>query len=345
MKDSILQDLISLYGPVGQEDEVREYCIEHLKQYDIDTKVDKAGNVIATLPGKTDQSVTLLAHMDEIAMIVKKVNKDGTLQIKQLGALDAFNIGQGPVDILGSNDVVTGILSLGCMHSTKATHNVWEVKPSGGNKSLTFEHMHVFTGKSKQEIDKAGIRAGTRVVVPKSKRQIIELGDYIGAPYMDDRAPMAVLLLLLFQLKQNNGIPEKTIHIVFTTSEELGAIGANYVASQHSTDFIAVDIAPVEDEYGVELSASPIFMYQDAFATYDKKLTDTLFQISQDLNHSPQTMVTEVYGSDASIPKRMGHIGRGAAITIPTKNSHGFEIIHKHAIRKIVDVLERYVAS
>lgn len=70
---------------------------------------DPAGNVIGLIKGarpgtKTNQSIRIMAHLDEIAMLVKRIESDGTLRVVALGGVNPINFGVCPVDILGDRD-------------------------------------------------------------------------------------------------------------------------------------------------------------------------------------------------------------------------------------------------
>ncbi|MBF3290734.1 M42 family peptidase, partial [Pseudomonas aeruginosa] len=60
----------------------------------------------------------LLAHLDEIAMIVKRVEADGTLRVVALGGAQPVSFGVCPVQILAGEAVLDGVLSYGSMHAT-----------------------------------------------------------------------------------------------------------------------------------------------------------------------------------------------------------------------------------
>ena len=53
-----------------------------------------------------------------------------------------------------------------------------------------------------------------------------------------------------------------------------------------------------------------------------------------------QMAVVNAFGSDASISLKAGHVGRGACVGFPTKNTHGYEVADLCAIERCVDVLE-----
>ena len=132
--------------------------------------------------------------MDELSMLVKRVEPDGTLHLTQLGTMYPGNFGLGPVAILGRHETLIGVLTLGSEHTTTESQRIWETKPDQGDKSLDWNHVYVFTGRTPDELDAAGVGPGTRVCVDRSKRTLVEVGDYLGGYFMDDRAAVTALL-------------------------------------------------------------------------------------------------------------------------------------------------------
>src|SRR5580704_14601807 len=108
----LLQSLIDARGPCGQEEEVREVCRGALHPLADEIWVDPAGNLIGKIHGKeATKAIRIMVHMDEISMIVKRINDDGTLRVNPLGGLFPGSFGQGPVDILGDKEILTAVLS------------------------------------------------------------------------------------------------------------------------------------------------------------------------------------------------------------------------------------------
>ncbi len=98
--DALLKELLWTYGPCGQEDEVRAVCARELQPVVDDMWTDDAGNLVgyiaadgpsedaahrhrsAATAGSSD-ATRVMAHMDELSMLVKRVEPDGTLHLTQ----------------------------------------------------------------------------------------------------------------------------------------------------------------------------------------------------------------------------------------------------------------------
>jgi putative aminopeptidase FrvX len=226
----LLQELLLTYGPCGQEDAVRQVCSRELEPVVDEMWVDVAGNLIGRVDGGDRPAVRVLAHMDELSMLVKRVAHDGTLHLTPLGTMYPGNFGLGPVAMLGDAETLCGVLTLGSEHTTGESREIWETKPGQGDKALDWPHVYVFTGRTPEELSAAGIGPGTRVCVDRSKRTLIEFGDYLGCYFMDDRAPTTALLGAARRLRERRRRPERDVYFVFTTNEEIGGVGGSATA-------------------------------------------------------------------------------------------------------------------
>lgn len=330
---SLLSDLIALKGPSGQEDEVLGYCEKKLKPLVDDLWVDAAGNLIGLKKGKSSKEPTLImAHLDELSLIVKRVEENGTLRVNPLGGIYPFDFGQGPVEILGDKKSLPGIISGRSVHTTEETKDRWRSMPRGGDKPLRWEEMHVFTGLSVKELEKAGVHPGSRVVIGKARRTLEEVGPYVAGHFFDNRASVAAALVLANALKK----PSQDLYFVFTTEEEIGAHGASFAAQKiPNRQVIAIDVAPVAEEYQTVLNEEPVIVYQDAVSVYTKALCDDLFKAAEKIKLKPQRAIFSNYGSDASLAKQRGGAAKAALIALPTENTHGFEIIHPKSVDNV----------
>ncbi len=345
----LLQKLISARGPCGQEDEVREICKEELRSITEEIWTDPAGNLIGKIPGTESNgsnALRIMVHMDELSLIVKRINEDGSLRVNPLGGIFPFTYGQGPVDIMGDKEICPGVLSFGCMHTTKETAHIHKMLPEehrGLGKTPVWEDVSVFTGKSLRELKEIGIHPGTRVVIAQARRQLFSFGDYIAGYFLDNRAAIFVALAGLKKMKAKGAKAKKDIYFVATCSEEIGAHGASYAARTLPGEVtLAIDVGPVAKEYQTNLSAAPIIVYQDTIGLYDKGICDTLLSLGTSLGLHPQCAVWGSYGSDASLAQSRGQAAKSGLLCFPVENTHGYEIMHKHSLDQCAKLLEAY---
>lgn len=347
LRRDLLQELLHAYGPCGQEEPVREVCRRELEPHVDEMWVDEAGNLIGLIRGEDREAnpIRVMAHMDELSMLVKRIDSDGTLHMTPLGTMYPGNFGLGPVAVLGSNETVCGVLTLGSEHTTKESQQIWETKPDQGDKALDWMHVYVFTGHTPEELSAAGVLPGTRACVHTSKRTLIDVGaDYLGCYFMDDRAAVTALLDVAGRIAPSEGRPARDTYLVFTTNEEVGGVGGSYASRTLPGDLtIALEVGPTESEYDTSCSRGPIVAYSDAETVYDKVVADTLLGIAGELGFSPQPAVLGAFESDASHAKASGLTPRAGLLCLPTLSTHGYEVIARRAIPDMVAVLVEFL--
>jgi putative aminopeptidase FrvX len=345
----MLLSLVNARAPCGQEEEIRNLLQTTLKGLVDELWIDSRGNLIGKISGQDPftPAIRLMVHMDEISMIVKRINNDGTLRIDPLGGILPCAIGQCPVDILGDQSLITGILSFGSLHISKETSTTFKMVPEeekGLGKVLGWEDVCVITRKSPQELKEAGIHPGTRVVIGLARRQLQLFQDCIAGYFLDNRAALVTSLLVLRQLNQCQ--LKQDVYFVATCSEEIGGQGGLYAARMLPGDLtIAIDVGPVAREYQTEMNDSPIIVFQDTFGLYDKKISTDLYCLAERMGLNPQCAIWKNYGSDASIAQCCGHAAQTALVCFPIENTHGFEIIHKNSMRQCAALLTAYLTK
>ncbi len=328
-----IEKLVLHHSPSGFEGEIDQLLLEKLTEIGVENWQDKAGNIIAKIKGKnSEKTMAITAHKDEIGAIVKAINFDGNLQIRKLGGAFPWVYGEGVVDILGDNETISGILSFGSRHVSHESPQ----KAQQENKPLLWEDSWVVTKRSLKELEVAGVRVGSRVVIGKHRKKPIRIKDFIGSYTLDNKASIAILLELATQIKE----PEMDVYLVASAKEEVGAIGALYFTQNHKLDaLIALEICPIASEYPLEIGEKPVLLSQDGYGIYDEGLNREIINAAKKANIEIQLGVISGFGSDASIAMKFGHVCRAACLSFPTENTHGFEITHLGAIANCVNIL------
>ena len=333
---SKIQELVLCHSPSGWEMEVDEVLLEQFKTFDVEVWQDRAGNVIAKIPGEdSDRAIAITAHKDEIGMVVKAIDDDGCLQVRRLGGSFPWVYGEGVVDVLGDKEVVSGILSFGSRHVSHESPQ----KAQQVDMPLLWEDAWVETKCSLEELAASGVRPGTKVVIGKHRKQPFRLKDYIASYTLDNKASVTILLALAERVKN----PPVDIYLVASAKEEVGAIGALYFTqNQKLESLIALEICPLAEEYPIEAGVAPVLLSQDNYGVYDEILNAEIRNAANKANVLLQLAVIDGFGSDASIAMKFGHVSRGACLSFPTQNTHGYEIAHLGAIANCIEVLVSY---
>ena len=333
---SQIEQLVLCHSPSGVETDVDLIILQHFKALGVETWQDQAQNIIAKIPGKDPKkAIAITAHKDEIGMIVKSIDANGCLQVRRLGGSFPWVYGEGVVDILGDNKVISGILSFGSRHVSHESPQ----KAQQIDTPLIWEDTWVETKCNLSELAALGVRPGTRVVIGKHRKQPFRLKDYIASYTLDNKASVAILLTLASRITE----PPVDIYLVASAKEEVGAIGALYFTQNQKLDaLIALEICPLADEYPIESGIAPVLLSQDSYGMYDELLNAEVRTAAKKAEIPLQLAVIDGFGSDASIAMKFGHVSRAACLSFPTQNTHGYEIAHLGAITNCITVLASY---
>ena len=331
-----IQELVLCHSPSGWEMEVDAVLLEQFKALSLEVWQDRAGNVIAKIAGQdSTRAIAITAHKDEIGMIIKSIDDDGCLQVRRLGGSFPWVYGEGVVDILGDKKNISGILSFGSRHVSHESPQ----KAQQLDTPLIWSDAWVETKCSLSELAIAGVRPGTKVIVGKHRKQPFRLKDYIASYTLDNKASVAILLALAEQVKN----PSVDIYLVASAKEEVGAIGALYFTQNQTLEsLIALEICPLADEYPIESGVAPVLLSQDNYGVYDELLNAEIRTAANQAKVPLQLAVIDGFGSDASIAMKFGHVSRGACLSFPTQNTHGYEIAHLGAIANCIKILSNY---
>jgi putative aminopeptidase FrvX len=173
---------------------------------------------------------------------------------------------------------------------------------------------------------------------------LVELGDYLGSYFLDDRAAVTALLQAARVLRERGQRPATDVYVAFTTNEEIGGVGGSYAsATLPGTLTLALEVGPTEQEYSTSVGGGPIVGYSDALCVYDKDVADRLMEIATERGFEPQAAVLGAFESDASHSKANGLTPRAALLCLPTLSTHGYEVMSRDAIDAMATIIVDFV--
>ena len=293
------------------------------------------------LPGDTRYPhILVTAHLDEIGLMITRIEDDGKIRVAPVGGTYTWKWGEGAVEILRSGEPMPSILSYGGIH----TNHEKSVVQQARTNALPWDHAYLFTGMDKQSLSEAGVRPGLRVVMARARRQVTEFGDFIASYFLDDRADLAVWFMALEALKANNvtGMPPLTF--AATTSEEVGAEGALYLLRTRPADIcVALEIGPKTLDADFPIDANPTIWVRDGYSAMEAIDGDILTGCCAECGIVPHWQYLSRGGSDASCASSKGLTARPVTLGLPVENSHGYEIMHRDAPDRMLNLLMAYL--
>jgi putative aminopeptidase FrvX len=297
--------------------------------------LDEKGNLLVPVGPDGDPKVVVTAHMDELALMVTAIFRDGSLQVTNMGGVQPSKWGEGPVEVLAASSL-PGVLSFGSVHTEARESLIVQSR----TKSIEWNQVRVFTGRSPEALSAAGVRPGTRVAMSRQKRTLTNLGEYVAGYFLDDRADLAAWLIILEQLRAS---PSK-VPMLFaaTVSEEVGGHGALYLLQKTRPEFcVALELGPMVPDSPAILAETPTVWANDSYAATDVRDLDILAS----LEHEVQFQSLSRGGSDASCAASHGLCARPVTLGIPMENTHGYEIIHRDGIDRLAEVTLAYLSA
>jgi putative aminopeptidase len=226
-----LCDLMLIPGLSGHEGRVRRHIAGLLKALGLSTRTDRLGNLIATLEGDLGApSVMLFTHMDQLGLVVRKIEAGGFIRVERLGGVPERALPSQEVLIcVGEGRDRPGVIANKSHHATT---------PEEKYKVVPYQDLYIDAGfASRDEVLAAGIDIGSPVVY---RPHWVELSpDRIAGASIDDRAGCAVIVEAARQLMARPKRP--TVHFVFSVQEEFNLRGALTAAQALQPD-IAIQI-------------------------------------------------------------------------------------------------------
>jgi len=238
---TVVRELVEARGASGYEAEVREVVKRLFGEFAHEVRVDAMGNLIALRKGEGSSGdrpcVMLAAHMDEIALMVTRMEK-GFLQCTQIGGFD-------PRVLFGQEVVVHGSRELPGLVVSIPPHFT---DPSEREKPVPLDKLSIDVGLPPEEVH-AAVHVGD--IVTLRGRFIPLTGGYVAGKSLDDRAAVAAIALCLEELTRRRH--SWNVFAVATVQEEASMAGA--VTGAYGIDptiAIAVDVT-----FGMQPGLSP----------------------------------------------------------------------------------------
>lgn len=225
------ETLVQAPGLSGHEGQVRSLLARELRAIGLEPKADVLGNLMTTLPGDPARpSVMLFAHMDQLGLVVRRIEPDGFLRIERLGGVPERALPAQAVSI-GTRDggQIPGVIGLRSHHATP---------PEGKTRVISYRELYIDAGFETVEAARAaGVEIGAPVVYAP---RVLPLGPHrLAGTALDDRAGCAVVLETARALREVEDRP--TVHVVFSVQEEFNLRGA-MTAAQAFRPAIALQI-------------------------------------------------------------------------------------------------------
>ena len=333
----IFRKLVNIDSTTGQYEEIQQALCGILDELGYSYTLTHKGGVIAEFGGK-ENPIVVSAHLDDIGLMVRHVNADGTLNVCSVGGLYPFYCVTENVRIYNRDGkVFTGTIcrTPNSIHVTE--EELRTALPDFRKNVCVVLDEDV---KSAEDVYALGIETGDMIAL--DPRPVLANG-YLKSRFIDDKAAVAVLLTWMKALKNEDKMPSRKVYAYFAFYEEIGH-GTVYLP-EDTKDYLAIDIAPTgpdqtSDEHKVSIFA------KDSRFPYHWALTNELRQtaIANGIDYV-MDIFTPHYGTDGDATVIAGYDIRHAAIGFGTANSHGYERTHIDGLENTYRLRAAYLAD
>ena len=231
-KKEFLKKYINTPSPSGYEILLggQKVWINYIKKFAKKVEVDDYGNAYAYFGNlKSEYTVLLDAHGDEIGFFVHDITEHGFITVGRLGGSDVLTTPASRVDIWGEKGKISGIFGHPAIHVQEKTFKV-EI-----NKC--FIDIGV---SSKQEVLDKGIEVGTPITMSDG---YMDLGNYYCGRSLDDKIGGYITSQVLKKLSDNKIKLDYQLVIVNAVQEEVGLYGAKMASNKIKPNVaIAIDV-------------------------------------------------------------------------------------------------------
>jgi len=230
--DALLRELSQAHGVSGYEDNVRDIIRREFESLSDELRADSMGNLIGLKRGEPTadtphRSIMLAAHMDEIGLIVTKL-EEGFLRFATVGGIDVRTLP-------GQEVTVHGRMALRGIIGSRPPH---VLPPKNRKKVIPLESLFIDVGLAQADLED-NVRVGDLITLHSDFAEL--QGGYVSGKALDDRAGVASLVHCLRSLSSMRCAWD--VFAVATVQEEIGLRGA--ITSAYGVDpdiAIAIDV-------------------------------------------------------------------------------------------------------
>ena len=329
------QKLLAIDSTTGQFREAQDWIVSEVKKMGYEPQITHKGGVIVELGGEGNPLV-ITAHLDDIGLMVRKVNTDGTLNVCSVGGLYPFYCVTENVRVYTRDgQVYTGTV---CRTPNSIHVTEEELRTTLGDFRKNVCVVLDMPVHNANETRALGIETGDMIAL---EPRFTMSNGYIKSRFVDDKACVAVLLNVMKVLKEQKISLSRKVYAYFSCYEEIGH-GTSWLPSD-TKDILSLDIAPTGPDQNSEEHLVSIFAKDSRFP-YHYEMTSELRNAAKKAGIDyVMDVFTPHYGTDGDVSIQAGYDIRHAAIGPGTSNSHGYERTHIDGLKNTFDLTMAYI--
>ena len=176
------RDFVNVPSPVSYYDEILPLVEEYAAKFGYPVTYDRKNTPYITLEGEDNSKTVMVgAHMDTLGLMVRKIEKDGTLRVRQLGGVSFQSIeGETMTVHTRSGKSYTGLMV--CQsHSTHVFDDARSLERDENTMMISLDEKV----ETREDVLALGIRHGD--VISFDPHCTITENGYVKSRFIDDK--------------------------------------------------------------------------------------------------------------------------------------------------------------
>jgi putative aminopeptidase FrvX len=332
-----LERLLAIDSPTSLIEPIQSYLADEVRALGFTPSLLRKGGVLADLGGHGN-GLVVTAHADEIGLIVRSINPDGSIRVSTIGGLHAFMCDQANVRVhTRGGRVITGTLR-------RKNSSLHLMTSEERNATANFDtNLFLYLDeevRSAEDATALGVRCGD--IVALDPQTVFTESGYLKSRFLDDNTCVAVLLTLRKYIKEQNLSLSRHVTMYFSLYEEIGHGGSGGFP-EDTEEVLAVDIGCCGPDQNSDEKKVSIGVMDTAF-TYHRAVIDALVETAERVGVGyALDMFLPFYGSDANAALRAGFDVRHGLLGPGVLSTHGYERTHLQSLMGTFELLKGYV--
>ena len=350
-KFNFLKKLVKTPSPSGFEHNAVNVWKDYIEKYADYVHIDDIqGNAYAVLEGKTKididersiielPSIMLIAHIDEVGLMVNHIDQDGFISLSQVGGLDNIVL---PGQRIVFENGTRGVISREAIHMLTRDEEdevpkIYDLIVDIGASTLQEAYEKVSIG------DVATIDVGL---------EKLNHDKLIGRAF-DDKAGVWIISQVFKRLSKIREEREMfpTVYCVISTNEENGAYGATTITNQLNPDYaIIVDATHALDTPGVDnckhgdtvLDGGPAISFGSLI---NNSVSRELVEVAEDIEMEIQREAAPKWtGTDGDVVAISKNGVKTGLVSFPLRYMHTpVEVVSYKNLKQCVKLISKFI--
>lgn len=237
----ILVKLSEITSPSSNEEMMRQYIMSNFGAMVDKFSTDAHGNLFLMKCGrnKVKKTLMIVAHMDDIGIIVTYIEENGLARFDKIGGLDVNTLIGQRVNLLTSHGIIQGVIGAVPPH----------VKKENGQKT-EISDLWIDIGATNKHETSTILSIGDVGVMKYEFSEL--LGNRVTLSAADNKVGITILMSALSNLRVKE-LDNLDIIYIATSQEEIGLRGASALCQEYQPDYaIVLDVTHSSDYPGIK---------------------------------------------------------------------------------------------